>query len=96
MTNLATLCRRHHRAVHEEGFEVERLPEGRLRFRRPDGRLFPEVPSVPELREDPVKAIRARHEADGLDLHARTALPFGTGEHLDVAWAIDVLHPLAR
>src|SRR5947208_5960397 len=38
LSNLALLCRRHHRAVHEEGYQVERLPDGELRFRRPDGR----------------------------------------------------------
>ena len=35
LSNLALLCRRHHRAVHEEGYQVERLAEGELRFRRP-------------------------------------------------------------
>jgi hypothetical protein len=54
------------------------------------------VPPPPEVREDPAKALRTRHEADGLDLHARTALPLWMGERLDVGWAIDVLHPLAR
>jgi len=44
---------------------------------------------------DPVHVLRARHEAHGLDVHARTALPRWLGERLDVAWAIDVLHPLA-
>src|SRR5438067_4500060 len=28
LSNLALLCRRHHRAVHEEGYQVERQPEG--------------------------------------------------------------------
>ena len=96
LSNLAMLCRRHHRAVHEEGYEVERQADGVLRFRRPDGRLLPEVPLAPEVPGDPVKALRARHEADGLDLHARTAIPFWTGERLDLGYAIDVLHPLAR
>ena len=96
LSNLAMLCRRHHRAVHEEGYEVERKLDGTLGFRRPDGRLMPEVPPPPEVLEDPVKVLRTRHEAGGLDLHARTAMPFWTGERLDVAWAIGVLHPLAR
>ena len=30
LSNLAQLCSRHHRAVHEEGFEVERQPDGGL------------------------------------------------------------------
>jgi 5-methylcytosine-specific restriction endonuclease McrA len=31
LSNLAMLCRRHHRAVHEEGYQVERLADGGLR-----------------------------------------------------------------
>ena len=47
LSNLALLCRRHHRAVHEEGYGVEREPGGTLLFRRPDGRPFPDVPPAP-------------------------------------------------
>ncbi len=39
LSNLALLCRRHHRAVHEEGYQVAREPDGALCFRRPDGRV---------------------------------------------------------
>ncbi|MEK7701002.1 MAG: hypothetical protein AAB418_03250, partial [candidate division NC10 bacterium] len=87
--------RRHHRAVHEEGYQVDRQPDGMLRFRRPDGRLLPEVPPPAAIPADPVQALRARHEAQGLRLHARTASPGWLGERLDVGWAIDVMHPLA-
>ena len=45
LSNLAMLCRRHHRAVHEEGYQVTRRPDGKLQFRRPDGRVFPDVPA---------------------------------------------------
>ena len=71
------------------------MPDGELRFRRPDGRIVPEVPRPPEVPADPVAALRARHEANGFVLHARTAMPGGLGEPLDVGYAIDVLHPLA-
>src|SRR5438046_8547882 len=54
LSNLALLCRRHHRAVHEEGYQVERLPDGELRFRRPDGRLLTEVTFTQKLAHDPV------------------------------------------
>src|SRR5262245_27594098 len=37
LSNLAILCGRHHRAVHEEGFQVERQADGQLCLRRPDG-----------------------------------------------------------
>jgi len=35
LSNLATLCRRHHRAVHEDGYQLERQPDGELCFRLP-------------------------------------------------------------
>src|SRR5712691_5607009 len=95
LSNLAMLCRRHHRAVHEEGYRVERQADGTLRFMRPDGRLLPDVPPPPAVPKDPAQAIRATNEAAGLRLHARTACPGWQGERLDVVWAIDVLHPLA-
>jgi hypothetical protein len=95
LSNLALLCRRHHRAVHEEGYRVERMPDGTLQFRRSDGRILPDVSPPPVLPVDPVVALRERHSAQGLQLHARTGIPGWLGERLDVGWAIGVLHPLA-
>ena len=95
LSNLAMLCRRHHRAVHEEGYHVERHRDGELKFRRPDGRHLPDVPPPPSIPDDPVKALRARNEAAGLHLHAEATRPGWQGERLDVGWAIDVLHPRA-
>ncbi|MGH7331565.1 MAG: DUF222 domain-containing protein [Candidatus Rokuibacteriota bacterium] len=95
LSNLALLCRRHHRAVHEEGYQVDRQPDGALRFSRPDGRLLPIVPPPAAVPADPAYVLRAGHLAQGLRLHPRTACPGWLGERLDVGWAIDVLHPLA-
>jgi 5-methylcytosine-specific restriction endonuclease McrA len=95
LSNLAVLCRRHHRAVHEEGYQVDRDPDGTLSFRRPDGELLPAVPALAIVPADLVEVLRARHDAQGLHLHARTSMPGWLGERLDVGWAIDVLHPLA-
>ena len=95
LSNLALLCRRHHRAVDEEGYAMDRQPDGELRFRRPDGRLLPEVPLPTAVTDDPVEFVRARHDAAGPRLHARTASGGWSGERFDVGWAIDVLHPLA-
>jgi hypothetical protein len=36
LSNLALLCRRHHCAVHEEGYQLDRLANGELRFRSPN------------------------------------------------------------
>jgi hypothetical protein len=96
LSNLALLCRRHHRAVHEEGYQVARGPDGALRFRRPDGRPLPEVPPAVAVPADPIHVLRAQHDAQGLHLHARTVTSSWHGERLDLGWAIAVLHPLAR
>ena len=82
--------------MHEEGYQVDRLSSGEIRFRRPDGRILPDVPCAPALPADPVSVLRAHHGDAGLTLHARTAMPGWLGEHLDVGYAIDVLHPRAR
>src|SRR6266542_935754 len=73
LSNLVSLCRRHHRAVHEEGYRVKREPDGELRFYRPYGQYLPEVPIPAAVPDDPVETLRAQHEAQGLEIHARTA-----------------------
>jgi uncharacterized protein DUF222/HNH endonuclease len=96
LSNLAMLCRRHHRSVHEAGYHVDRQPDGALQFLRPDGRLLPDVPPPAAVPDDPVKTLHAQHESQGLSLHARTLRPLWLGERINVGWAIDVLHPLAN
>ena len=60
-------------AVHEEGFQVERQPDGELQFRRPNGVAIPQVPQSPDLPADPVAAhsIAKRSERAGLFTRAR-------------------------
>jgi 5-methylcytosine-specific restriction endonuclease McrA len=90
LSNLALLCRRHHRAVHEEGFSVQRRPDGELTFRWPNGWIIPDVPP-------PAAVLAAAVDAVAQDIHidARTSMPGWLGERLDVGYAIDVLHRLA-
>src|SRR5436853_2442518 len=95
LSNIALLCRRHHRAVHEEGYQLERLADGELQFRHPNGWILPDVPPAPDVPDQPVELLRALNEAEGLVLDAHTATPSWQGERLDVVYAIDVLHPLA-
>ena len=45
-SNLVSLCRFHHRAVHEGGFDVRVLDDGALRFLRPDGDDARELPTA--------------------------------------------------
>jgi uncharacterized protein DUF222/HNH endonuclease len=95
LSNLAMLCRRHHRAVHEEGFQVERQADGELCFRRLDRRVLLQTPLPAAVPTAPVEQLRTNHDANGLHIDARTAMPGWQGERLDVGWAISVLHPRA-
>jgi hypothetical protein len=96
LSNLALLCRRHHRAVHEEGYHVERQADGELEFRHPYGYTIPCVPPRIAIPDDPGEAVRAWNEAEGLELDVHSATPGWLGERLDVGYALDVLHPSAR
>src|SRR5207302_4296988 len=66
LSNLALLCRRHHRAVHEEGYQLDRQPDGELRFRRPDGRPLPDIPPPASVPADPIGALRTGNDGHGL------------------------------
>ena len=96
LDNLALLCRRHHRAVHEEGYTVVRDGDGTLRFSTPGGWPIPDVPAPPPVPREPMQALVGTNRARGLAIDARTALPLWCGERLDLGWAIDVLHPAAN
>jgi hypothetical protein len=93
LSNLALLCRRHHRAVHEEGYRVARQPDGTLEFRRPDGRVLPDVAPTPVVPDDPLQTLRTTNLSHGLEIDAHTGTTGRLGERLNVGYAIDVLHP---
>src|SRR5438876_1257540 len=90
LSNLTLLCRRHHRAMHEEGYQVARLPDGTLQFRRPNGHPLAEVPPPAKVPGDPVEALRACHDSHGLRIGPRTGCPRWLGGGRHVGWAIDV------
>ena len=91
LDNLVLLCRRHHRAVHEEGFRVALGPAGETRFVRPDGRPLPEAPHLPPVAGEPLAPVTARLDRAGIRIGPHTATPAWRGERLDVDWAVGVL-----
>ena len=92
LSNLVLLCRRHHRSVHEDGFQVERRADGELEVRRPDGRVLPNAPALPAVH-DSEEVLRA--QGAGVVLDACTLRPASSGGRFDVGYAIDVMHPRA-
>ena len=87
LTNLVSLCRFHHRQVHEGRVLVERLDDGAWRFVKPSGEAL--VSAAPQ-HTWPLDLVAANH-AHGLAIDPRTAATRWRGERLDHVWAIDVL-----
>ena len=65
-------------------------------FRRPDGRLLPDVPAPAAVPANHTETVRAKNADRGIQIDARTSTPGWQGERLDVGYAISVLHPLAQ
>ncbi len=84
-SNLLSLCRFHHRAVHEGGFDVQVLDDGAVRFVRPDGDVVDRVmPGCDQPRGD----VRR--------LPAGTFIDCWRGDRMDLPLAVDVLIQQSR
>ena len=93
LDNLVLLCRRHHRAVHEEGFAIELTANGEVLVTEPGGRRLPDAPPAPEWAGHSLAPTERRHGAEGVVIDGDTATPSWHGEPLDLGWAMTVLHP---
>jgi hypothetical protein len=87
LDNLVLLCRRHHRAVHEAGFRIERAADGTLRFYGPNGAGIANAPAAPTLPADLIRV----HEADGVAVDPDALTAFSTGQTLDLDMALLML-----
>jgi hypothetical protein len=91
LENTLLLCRRHHRLVHEEGFQLKRLPEGEVEFRNPHGLLVPAAPAPPRSPIDPVEALVRRLEDGGVVVDPYTGTPLWDGTAPDLGLAVEYL-----
>lgn len=82
LTNLASLCKYHHRLIHKLGYQVT-AADGDFTFRRPDGTLIPQSPPPAE----PGGQIWEQHDAE---ITPDTITPPWYGERLDLDYAIVV------
>jgi hypothetical protein len=86
LDNLILLCPAHHRAVHEVGYTVRALGDGKFAFTRPDGTPVPETPQLEPLPTRPSPFTGAAMVGTS---RWRMPEPTWGGEHLDLAHLID-------
>ncbi len=55
--NLVNLCNWHHHRVHDDGFKVELLENGKTRVTHPKGWVIPEVPPPSKLPDKPLPEL---------------------------------------
>jgi len=96
LENLVLLCRRHHRAVHEEGYRIEQAADGGLRFFRPQGWEIPTVPPPPPLVEDPLAELSNLLDGEEISIDAGTGFPTWEGGPVDYGWAIERMWSIGR
>jgi hypothetical protein len=87
LSNLITLCRFHHRLVHEGGVQIQTLDDGAFRFVKPNGTAF-------ESGQPPsgnVAALVAAIGHQAIEITAQTAVTQWTGDRLDLDVAVDGL-----
>ena len=87
LSNLVTLCRFHHRLVHEEQVVVQVLDDGAFRFLRLGGKTF-DCPAPPA---SDWSELAAYHESAGIRITRSTAVTHWTGEALDLDLAVETL-----
>jgi hypothetical protein len=84
LSNLVTLCRFHHRLVHEGQVVVQTLDDGAFRFVRPDGQMF----DSPAPTATDWSALVATQGAVDICITPSTAVTRWSGEVLDLDLAI--------
>ena len=91
LSNLATLCRFHHRAVHEGGLKMERCDDGAWRFFNARGdSLYGCAPGHTRPFAD-WRKLAVEHAERGVHIDANTAATGWRGERMDYGIAIDSL-----
>ncbi len=89
LANLVTLCRFHHRLVHEGRVEIQKLDDGAFRFLRPNGVAFDSPPPHPD-REANATQLLAANQARRIRISPTTAIPNWNGT-MDYGLAVEWL-----
>jgi hypothetical protein len=91
LSNLVSLCRFHHRAVHEGGLTVERCDDGAWRFVKPDGESIEACAPNHTRPLSHWSVVPTQNVEYGLAIDLETAVTRWRGERMDYGIAIDSL-----
>ena len=91
LDNLVLLCRRHHRAVHEEGFRVELGHGGEVRFAWPDGRPMSDAPATRLGALEPTAALAGLLDQQGARVDGVESLPSWNGTPVEYGVMVEWL-----
>jgi hypothetical protein len=94
--NLLTLCRFHHRQVHEGGVIVQVLDDGAVRFVKPDGCSLDGVANSCNQPLGDWTQLAALDRTHGFHIDRNTAVTRWRGETMDYGLAIETLLHRAR
>jgi hypothetical protein len=90
LSNLVTLCRLHHRLVHEGEILIETPAEGGWRFLHPDGRHFEVIRRSADAEHD-WEDLERTHAELGIQIDSKTAATRWQGERMDYDLGVWVL-----
>jgi hypothetical protein len=91
LANVVFLCRRHHRAVHEEGFRVVRTADGAIAFFTPDDAPLAVAPALSQPASLGASPSGPSEWKSHDVVVGPSALSVWDGTPFDVVWAVDTL-----
>ena len=87
--NLVSLCRHHHRLVHEGGFGVVHRRDGVFRFHRRDGTVLEDTLPRVVAEGCPQQRLMHANRERGLAIDAHTGVTLWDGVPMDEAMAVE-------
>jgi hypothetical protein len=89
LTNLVSVCRHHHRLLHEGRFGVEHRGHGVFRVTRPDGEVMSDTLPRVVLEGCPMDLVVQANHARGLCIDDRTGVCKWDGVPMDASMAVE-------
>ncbi len=91
LSNLVLLCRRHHRLLHEGGFEVRMNADGAVQFFHPRGRPLHESPTPSPVGPYPCEDLVRDLEDSGILVTGQESMPAWDGTPMDLRYVMECL-----